>query len=92
MLNKKEFGQCYTVNYKYILQNFITQDNLQNIIEPFAGNGDLLNFLDKEKYFIESYDIDPKKNFIIKRDTLLKPPYFKNKFVITNPPFLARNK
>ena len=38
------------------------------------------------------YDIDPKKNDIIQRDTLLNPPEYKDQFVITNPTFLARNK
>lgn len=27
-----------------------------------------------------------------KRDTLLEPPFYKNKWVITNPPYLAKNK
>jgi len=38
------------------------------------------------------YDIDPKIDGCIKRDTLLYPPDYKNKLVITNPPFLSRNK
>jgi hypothetical protein len=70
-------------------------DNISNIIEPFAGAGDLLNFIndnDRDKYNIECYDIEPKKDFIVKRDTLLNPPNFDNAFVITNPPYLARNK
>jgi hypothetical protein len=25
-------------------------DNITDIIEPFAGNGDLLNFIDKNKF------------------------------------------
>jgi hypothetical protein len=70
-------------------------DNISNIIEPFAGAGDLLKFIndtDRDKYNIECYDIEPKKDFIVKRDTLLNPPNFDNAFVITNPPYLARNK
>ena len=38
------------------------------------------------------YDIDPKSNDIIKQDTLLHPVDLDNKFAITNPPYLARNK
>lgn len=90
--NKKELGQFYTTNYEYILQNLSINSNISNIIEPFAGNGDLLNFFDKSKYNIECYDIDPKKKYIIKRDTLRNPPDFNNKFIITNPPYLSRNK
>ena len=70
-------------------------NDVKHIIEPFAGNGDLLNFLnkeDKDKYKLECYDIDPKQTFIIKRDTLLDPPDYDGKFILTNPPYFARNK
>lgn len=97
-LSKKSLGQFYTTNHEYILQGLKIPDNIINIIEPFAGNGDLLNFINKEqetnniKYTIECYDIEPKKNDIIKRDTIKDPPNYTNKFIITNPPYLARNK
>ncbi len=70
-------------------------EDVKIIIEPFAGNGDLLNFIketDKNKYTLECYDIDPKKDFITKRDTITNPPTYTNKFILTNPPYLARNK
>jgi len=41
---------------------------------------------------VEYYDIKPKKDYIIKKDTLNNPPNYNNKFLITNPPHLARNK
>lgn len=89
-MDKRDLGQFYTTNYKYIFKNFKIP-KIDTIIEPFAGKGDLLNFV-PPGIKIECFDIDPKKNFIIKRDTLLDPPSFNNKFVITNPPYLARNK
>ena len=91
---KKELGQFYTKNYNYILKNITIPQNINDIIEPFAGEGDLLNYINSvdRKYNIEMYDIDPKRDNIIKKDTLLNPPDYKNKFVITNPPYLARNK
>jgi hypothetical protein len=91
-MNKRLLGQFYTTNYAYILQNMRIPSGIHSIIEPFAGNGDLLNFIDKENYNIECYDIEPKKDFIVRRDTLLYPPNFDDAFVITNPPYLARNK
>jgi len=95
-MSKKNLGQFYTTNNEYILQNLNIPDNINNIIEPFAGQGDLLNYLEKYNriFNIECYDIDPKNNKlnIIKQDTLLNPPDFNNKFVITNPPYLGRNK
>jgi len=92
MENKKILGQFMTTNYKYILQNIVIPKNIKNIIEPFCGNGDLLNLVDKDKYNIECYDIEPTNKNIIKQDTINNPPCFKDKYIITNPPYLARNK
>ena len=92
MNNKKKYGQFFTKKYEYILQNFKIPNNINNIIEPFVGNEDLLKFIDIKKYNIEKYDIEPQNKSIIKRDTLLNPPNYNNKFILTNPPYLARNK
>lgn len=93
MNSKKKLGQFYTTNYEYILNGLEIPNNIKKIIEPFAGNGDLLNFIsnniDIEKEF---YDIEPKKDYIIKRNTILEPPNYNNAFILTNPPYLARNK
>ena len=92
--SKKKLGQFYTTNYKYIMQNMFIPPDTIHIIEPFAGNGDLLEFVkgSVREYTLHCFDIDPKKDFIIKRDTLMNPPCFDGVFVITNPPYLARNK
>ena len=92
-MSKNELGQFYTTNYKYILSNMFIPNNIKTIIEPFAGKGNLLDFINnKEKYNIELYDIDPKYENTIKKDTLKFPPSYKDKFILTNPPYLARNK
>lgn len=100
--NKQKLGQFYTTNYKKILNNIkLPGDIISNkikIIEPFAGNGDLVNYIkivSNKKIKIKDiicYDIEPKKRYIVKRDTLNNPPDYNNKYVITNPPYLARNK
>jgi hypothetical protein len=88
MSNKKKYGQFYTTNCDYILEQIsIPPDAL--LIEPFVGQGDLLRWSMRDDW--EVYDIDPKCSAIC-RDTLMNPPIYKDKFVITNPPFLARNK
>lgn len=91
MDKKQKLGQFFTTNYTYILQNMKIPANVSTIIEPFVGNGDLLNFLDS-KYILECYDIDPKRPTDTCRDTLNDPPDYDDKFVLTNPPYLARNK
>ena len=92
-MSKKKLGQYFTTNYQYILQDLYIPDYVEKIIEPFCGQGDLLNFIkNKAIYSIECYDIEPRKEYITQRDTLMNPPSYNNKFVITNPPYLARNK
>ena len=95
MSTKKELGQFFTTNYDYILQNLQIPYGTTHVIEPFTGNGDLLNFIPHEligNCVIECYDIQPQHNFVEKRDTLMDPPFYEGKFVLTNPPYLARNK
>jgi len=92
--NKKLLGKFYTTNQEYILQGMKIPENIKNIIEPFTGNGDLIIFIEKHniEYNVEYYDIDPQKDFIVQKDTIYNPPDYNNKFLITNPPYLARNK
>jgi hypothetical protein len=94
MSSKKELGQFYTTQCQYIMTEIMIPAHVKNIIEPFSGNGDLINFIKSfnKDFVIESYDIDPKIPISIKQDTLKNPPIYDKKYIITNPPFLARNK
>lgn len=89
---KQELGQFFTTNYIKILTNLNIPKNVKHVIEPFAGAGDLRPFINNPDMIIECYDIDPKNKDIIQRDTLQDPPCYYDKFVLTNPPYLARNK
>lgn len=90
---KKLKGQFYTINSAYILDGLDTPPaGVRCIIEPFAGKGDLIDWLPETTVPIELYDIDPKKEGITKRDTLSDPPNYKDAWILTNPPYLARNK
>ena len=93
--SKKMKGQFYTVNSSYILDGlYMIPKSARCVIEPFAGKGDLLEWLIKNENTlpIESYDIEPKKDGVIQRDTLKDPPNYKDSWILTNPPYLARNK
>ena len=59
------------------------------LIEPFVGDGDLLPLF--PTYNWEKFDIEDKIDSI-QQNTLLNPPSYVNKWVITNPPYLAKNK
>lgn len=99
--------QFYTTSAEHILTDFdefidiLLSSSSKIIVEPFCGKGDLLFWLkDKIKqhsvnlddFIIETYDLDPKLDFTIKQDTLESPPDYQDKFIITNPPYLASNK
>lgn len=89
-MNKSNLGQFYTRKGDYIIGNlkkFIPP--WEPIIDPFAGEWDLLNLFDNPK---EAFDIEPKNSYTIQRDVLLNPIKLTKKWVITNPPYLAKNK
>lgn len=92
-MSKQQLGQFYTTRYQYILQGMQIPNKVSRIIEPFAGKGDLLSFIpNPQRYTIEAYDIAPKHSSIVCRDTFIDPPDYTDAFVLTNPPYLARNK
>ena len=59
------------------------------LIEPFVGDGDLLPLF--PNHIWEKFDIENKIDSI-QQDTLINPPEYSGKWVITNPPYLAKNK
>jgi len=92
--SKKSRGQFYTTNSSYILEGMSPPLDARCIVEPFAGKGDLIEWVKGigSNLPIEAYDIEPKKEGIIPRDTLLHPPNYADAWILTNPPYLARNK
>jgi hypothetical protein len=93
--NKKAKGQFYTTNSSYILGGLPgPPSTIRCIVEPFAGKGDLIDWVRQTGCTaqIEAYDIEPKQAGIQERDTLLNPPDYGDAWIITNPPYLARNK
>jgi hypothetical protein len=92
METKKSLGQFYTKNSKYIIGSFLNKiPEGSTIIDPFCGEWDLLNLFG-DSFKKEAYDLAPKNELTIKKDTLLEEVDYNNKWVITNPPYLARNK
>ena len=96
MNEKKAKGQYYTTNCDYILNGFAPPSDPCRIIEPFAGKGDLLKWLVDQGHAepVEAYDIAPQTTdyTVVQRDTLLDPPDYTDAWILTNPPYLARNK
>lgn len=90
-MKKNKYFQYFT-RKKYWRQiqvlKFIYKYKSHKLIDPFAGNGDLLNSFYSVRKKI-GYDIDESMNWI-KNDSLKKIPNTNNGFVITNPPYLSR--
>jgi len=92
---KAQLGQFMTTNSEYIFRGMTIPRFKGRFIEPFAGNGDLVDFLVAHKVNrsrIDCYDIEPKHKYIQRRDSLMNPFDYTGCYVITNPPYLARNK
>ena len=90
-IKKQELGQFMTTNVDYILTDIDVPKSAKIIVEPFCGNGDLLKII-PEGVQVLCYDIDPKTAKTKKLNSLETPPQYKGRFVLTNPPYLARNK
>ena len=93
-MSKKERGQFYTTNAKYILQGLEKGLNKpKHIFDPFCGQGDLLQWGNKKfptAQHLVGYDIDPALH-----PTIVCNAYnfaWTTDCLITNPPWLARNK
>lgn len=94
MRNKKQLGQFFTRNSDDILNGLEKYIKDRTVVDPFAGGGDLI--LWAKKYGVKKingYDVD--KNYIngidiFYHDSIKNPQ--KYNFVLTNPPYLHKNK
>jgi hypothetical protein len=91
MTTQHELGQFYSSKAAEILDGMIKPPSGTVVVEPFAGEGDLLKWLGPG-YIELAYDIDPKTPKTIRRDSLMNPPCFAGSYVVSNPPWLAKNK
>lgn len=93
-MNKKQLGQFFTKNSNYILQGLEKHIKGKNVIDPFAGSGDLIVWAKKNgAKRIKGYDVDKNcadNKDILYNDSINSP--LKYEFVLTNPPYLNINK
>lgn len=91
---KRQKGVFLTTNAEKITKGMNIPPDIP-VIEPCVGSGHLLQLV-KNGNYIETYDIRDMSsknhpNFTI-RDILDSPPSYDGKFILANPPYLARNK
>lgn len=90
---QQRFGQYHTTNADKILEGYESVVRGKEVIDPFAGGHDLLNWAMKHGASKKhAYDLLPKDDETIQNDSLRNPPDYSNKILISNPPYLSRNK
>lgn len=92
-MSKKQLGQFFTTNSDYIFAGFEKYVRGKNVADPFAGNGDLLAWAEKNGALnTKGYDVDKKliNKKIHYNDSLNNHGAYR--FVLTNPPYLNVNK
>ena len=89
-LKKKRFGQYFTTNKEYIINNLIdiVPENAV-VVDTFCGDGDLLSMF-KNNITI-GLDINPQNDSVKFNNSLVDFNYV-DKWVVTNPPYLSKNK
>lgn len=91
---KRDLGQFFTTNADYIFQGFEKFIDGKEVIDPFAGNQELLNWCQKNgAQTVVGFDCD--KNYVddenvFFNDSINSPQ--KYNFICTNPPYLHKNK
>jgi len=96
-MKKKNLGQFFTTNAEKIFGDGLLEDFLDLVpedgivVDPFAGNWDLLNLVKGNKK-VKGYDLDPRNEQTELRDSILNPPNYSNQHILTNVPFLGKNK
>lgn len=99
-LDQIKYGKYYTTKNVFlnnqVFNAFIDDFNLQNhpVLEPFAGANHLTNHLlaIKSDWKITTYDLWPNAAGVFQNDSIHNWIYGKVDLVITNPPYLAKNK
>ena len=75
------------MDYSYLFQYLDVPDDAKYIVEPFCGEGKALKTLSPcIPHTVECYDINPKFGWTKNQDTLLFPPVYENKFILTHVP------
>jgi len=93
-MKKQNLGQFNTKKDVWLrphIKEFIADSGYKNVMDPFAGAGDLLFAVNDLPWKnVYGYDIDPELDWPIS-DGLIDVLYHEDTIVVTNPPYLAKN-
>lgn len=90
---KQHMGEYFSTNVAFLLSGMERHLSRLATVEPFAGAGHLADWAYKNgASFVDQYDIKPTSKEVIKNDSIKSPPLKHYQGIITNPPYLSRNK
>lgn len=93
-MKKQNLGQFNTKNDVWLrphIREFIGDSGCKNVMDPYAGAGDLLFAVDDMDWDnVYGFDIDPSFGWPV-WDSLKDVYEYDDTIVITNPPYLAKN-
>ena len=90
---RQRLGQFCTENAAELLGGFEPLVSGKTVIDPFAGDCHLVNWAFAHGALSAiTYDIAPKSSGIAPRDSILSAPIYTDRFLVSNPPYLSRNK
>lgn len=97
MKSKKELGAFYTTNVDHILSGYEHYVGGKNVVDFAVGDGDLTKWAENNgAQSITGFDINPEAKGLSSKDhvkdTILESLDTEGKFILMNPPYLARNK
>jgi Eco57I restriction-modification methylase len=93
--NKVGKGQFFTTNSTWMfpqVAEFIRESKPESVIDPFVGQGDLLDHVNEiiPQAVKFGYDIEPIGE-AISNDSLVRIPRHAQSVIVTNPPYLAKH-
>ncbi len=99
-LSKRNLGQYFTRDDAWLRSHIV--EHLRSLhvryttcLDPFAGDGDLLNVAASLGFDVVGHDVDAAicaaNGWGEPNDSILDVPHHADAFVLTNPPYLAKN-
>ena len=90
--DKQREGVYYTSHAASLLTGYEHVVRGEYVTEPFAGGGDITRWCyESGAHFVMEYDKNANRSPVIQNDSIMNPVLLNN-VVVTNPPYLARNK
>lgn len=91
--NIQKHGLYFTENCDTLLDGFEHLVENRFVIDPFAGNMDLISWATRHNAIgYKAYDLFPLSDDVIENDSIVNPPNYFGAFLLSNPPYLSKNK